>query len=49
MVGYGMGNYTSVSTFAMVSLYLPYFYTDVFLLPPAVMAILFLSCRARGG
>jgi sugar (glycoside-pentoside-hexuronide) transporter len=49
MVGYGMGNYTSVSTFAMVSLYLPYFYTDVFLLPPAVMAILFLSCRAWDG
>jgi len=49
MVGYGIGMYTSVSTLAFVSLYLPYFYTDVFLLPPAVMAILFLSCRVWDG
>ena len=47
--GYGIGMYTSVSTFAMVSLYLPYFYTDVFLLSPIVMAILFLSCRVWDG
>jgi sugar (glycoside-pentoside-hexuronide) transporter len=49
MVGYGIGIYASASTFAMVSLYLPYFYTDVFLLTPTVMAILFLSCRIWDG
>lgn len=49
VVGYGIGMYSSASTFAMVSLYLPYFYTDVFLLPPTVMAILFLSCRIWDG
>jgi sugar (glycoside-pentoside-hexuronide) transporter len=49
VVGYGMGMFTSISTFAMVSLYLPYFYTDVFLLAPSVMAILFLACRIWDG
>ena len=47
--GYGIGMFSSVSTFALVSLYLPYFYTDVFLLAPSVMAILFLACRIWDG
>ena len=49
MFGYGIGMYTSVSTLALVSLYLPYFYTDVFLLSPAVMGVLFLVCRVWDG
>jgi len=49
VVGYGIGMYAVNSTFAMVVLYLAYFYTDVFLLPPAVMAILFMACRIWDG
>jgi sugar (glycoside-pentoside-hexuronide) transporter len=32
-----------------VSIYLAYFYTDVFLLPPAIMGILFVVCRVWDG
>jgi len=45
MLGFGVGALPVNMTYALVILYLAYFYTDVFLLPPAVMAVLFVSCR----
>lgn len=36
-------------SFALVMLYLPYFYTDVFLLPTAIMTVLFITCRLWDG
>lgn len=36
-------------SFALVMLYLPYFYTDVFLLPTAIMTVLFVTCRLWDG
>ncbi len=49
ILAYGSGALPTNMTFAIVVLYLSYFYTDVFLLPPAIMAVLFVSCRVWDG
>ncbi|MCP4714775.1 MAG: MFS transporter [Deltaproteobacteria bacterium] len=49
ILGYGVGALPVNMSFAIVVLYLSYFYTDVFLLPPAIMAVLFISCRVWDG
>ncbi|MBT3225137.1 MAG: hypothetical protein HN580_28235 [Deltaproteobacteria bacterium] len=49
ILAFGAGALPANMTFAIVILYLSYFYTDVFGLPPAIMAILFVSCRVWDG
>ena len=49
ILAFGAGALPANMTFAIVILYLSYFYTDVFGLPPAIMAILFVSCRIWDG
>jgi len=49
ILGFGVGSIPINMSFAIVTLYLAYFYTDVFLLPPAIMGILFISCRIWDG
>ncbi|MCP4753733.1 MAG: MFS transporter [Proteobacteria bacterium] len=49
ILGYGTGALPTNMSFAIVVLYLSYFYTDIFLLPPAIMAVLFVSCRVWDG
>ena len=43
ILGFGVGSIPINMSFAIVVLYLAYFYTDVFLLPPAIMGILFIG------
>jgi len=49
ILAYGSGVIPVNMSFALVMLYLPYFYTDVFLLPPAIMTVLFVTCRLWDG
>lgn len=49
ILAYGSSGLPVSMSAALVMLYLSYFYTDVFLLPPAVMAILFVTCRVWDG
>jgi len=48
-LGYGVGAIPINMSFGIVMMYLAYFYTDVFLLSPTVMAVLFVSCRVWDG
>ncbi len=45
LLGYGVGNAAQNMAFLMVSLYLLYFYTDVFKIPAAVAGTIFLITR----
>ncbi len=47
--GYGVGAVGTNASFGLIMMYLAIFYTDVFLLPPAAMALLFLACRIWDG
>jgi len=49
ILAYGSGAIPVNMSFALVMLYLPYFYTDVFLLPTAIMTVLFVTCRLWDG
>ncbi len=49
ILAYGLGGLPVTMSAGLVMLYLSYFYTDVFLLPPAIMAVLFITCRVWDG
>ena len=49
ILAYGLGGLPVTMSAGLVMLYLSYFYTDVFLLPPATMAVLFITCRVWDG
>ncbi|MCP4754988.1 MAG: hypothetical protein GY866_29270 [Proteobacteria bacterium] len=49
ILGYGVGAIPVNLSMGIVMLYLSYFHTDVFLISPAVVAILFISCRIWDG
>jgi len=49
ILAFGVGSIPVNMSFAIVVLYLAYFYTDVFLLPPVIMGVLFISCRIWDG
>ncbi|MCP4757640.1 MAG: MFS transporter [Proteobacteria bacterium] len=49
VLGFSIGLFGVNTSFGMVSSFLPYFYTDVFLLSPAIMGVLFASCRIWDG
>ncbi|MBT6501515.1 MAG: MFS transporter, partial [Deltaproteobacteria bacterium] len=49
ILAFGSGALPVNMSFALVMLYLPYFYTDVYLLPPAIMTVLFVTCRLWDG
>ncbi len=49
VLGYACGMFGVNVSFGLVSSFLPYFYTDVFLLSPIIMGVLFASCRIWDG
>lgn len=44
-LGYGFGDAASNFVFQMVLAFFPFFYTDVFIIPPAMVGLIFLSTR----